>query len=156
MLLLSPMDIEAGFPLVHFLGRDPSLVSHSPDHVYQFGSFGDLVYWYGFVVTHPFMAVKLNSYHFDEFIMIMGFHRLVPVQYVWVVGCGTGNRVFKSFLDCILRGGCWHVLPFILVKQDFPSNESLISLEDALFVARVFQTTLPLRVWRAISNSCAG
>ena len=112
MFLLSPMDIEVHFPFLNFLHLDLLLVSHRPDHVDELGPFGDLVDRYGFVVAHPFMAVKLNPDCLDELVLVMGFHCLVLVQYVQVVGGHKGNQILESLLDCI-----WCSLKDMLINQ---------------------------------------
>ena len=73
------MDIQVLFPFVNFLHLDSSLALHRPDHVDEFGPFGDHVDWYGFVVAHPFVANELNPDCLDELVMVMGFRHFVPV-----------------------------------------------------------------------------
>ena len=134
VFLLPSMDIKARLPLIDLLCVDTSLVPHRPYHVYQFRAFWEIAYWDGLVVAHFFMAVQLYANCLDEFVPIVGFHPLIPVKDVWVTRGCESNGIFQGLLDSVLCGRGGHVLPFILIHEDFPGHESLASLRQTLVV----------------------
>ena len=130
------MDIKLRLPFIELLCVNASFAPHRPDHVYQFCPFQEIVNWDGLVVTHFFMAVQLYANRLDEFVPMVGFHCLIPVEDVGITRGREGNGVFQGLLDGVLCGYGGQVLSSVSVHEDFPGHKSLASLRYTLVITR--------------------